>query len=159
MSDETKPEVERLTKHLDSLVSKGAAEGASQRRKFVDPEIVAEARAELRRRALRAKFFNDSYFGEGCWAILLDLFVCEYDQIEVSVTSSCVASGLPTTSALRSIGLLISDGMICKTANLKDKRSSTLSLSSEGFYSIASAIEAMKNTRLFRSRTSIGAGD
>lgn len=159
MSDEIKPEVVRLTKRLDALVTESVVEGASLRRKSVDPEIVAEARAELRRRALRTKFFNDSYFGEGCWAILLDLFVCEFDQIEVSVTSSCVASGLPTTSALRSIGLLIADGMISKTANSKDKRSSTLSLSSEGFYSIASAIEAMKNTRIFGPRTNFGAGN
>lgn len=159
MSDKLKHEVARLTKHLDSLGPIGAVGNANQRRQFVDPEIVAEARAELRRRALRSKFLNDSYFGEGCWAILLDLFVCEYDQIEVSVTSSCVASGLPTTSALRSIGLLIADGMIFKQANVKDKRSSTLSLSSEGFYSIASVIEAMKDTRICRSPTSYGTRD
>lgn len=107
-------------------------------------QSVAEARHELRRRRVRLEFFYRHNLGDGHWAILLDLFVCKFDGNEVSITSSCHASGLPSTTALRCISALIEIGMVRRTAHPNDGRSSILELTPEGERILAEALRYLQ---------------
>jgi hypothetical protein len=85
-----------------------------------------------RRRSLRSKYFNEYYFSGGAaWNILLDLAASKIEGRRISVTSACLASKVPPTTALRWIGLLEEDGMIVKENDLSDRRRTFLQISDQ----------------------------
>jgi len=60
-----------------------------------------------RGRRRRADIFCDeTLFGEPAWDILLDLFVAGERGKRVAVTSACIGSGVPSTTALRWLNVL-----------------------------------------------------
>ncbi|WCT74213.1 hypothetical protein PQ455_02995 [Sphingomonas naphthae] len=65
------------------------------------------------------------------WNMMLDLLVAEEDGTRVSVTSLCIASGEPTTSALRHISQLERLGWVTRVADDTDHRRSWVSLTGE----------------------------
>jgi hypothetical protein len=72
-------------------------------------ELAAEARlaAEiLRSRRQRERAFGANLFADPAWDMLLELFVQEESGNVVHVSSLCMASAVPTTTALRWIGTL-----------------------------------------------------
>jgi hypothetical protein len=86
-----------------------------------------------RRRFLRPRYFNPEYFsGEAAWNILLDLAAALIEGKRIAVTSACIASGVPPTTALRWISLLEEDGMILKENDFSDKRRTFLRISDRG---------------------------
>jgi hypothetical protein len=71
--------------------------------------ISAEARlaAEiLRARRQRERVFGANLFADPAWDMMLELFVQEDRGNTVHVSSLCMASAVPTTTALRWIGTL-----------------------------------------------------
>ncbi len=58
----------------------------------------------IRQRQLRARFFDGELFADPAWDMLLDLTAARVEARRVSVTSLCIASGVPPTTALRWIG-------------------------------------------------------
>lgn len=86
-----------------------------------------------RRRFLRSSYFNSEYFsGEAAWNILLDLAAAYIEGKRISVTSACIASGVPTTTALRWISVLEADGIVEKECDYSDKRRTFLRVSEKG---------------------------
>lgn len=86
-----------------------------------------------RRRSLRSRYFNPDYFsGEAAWNILLDLAAAQIEGKRIAVTSACIASGVPPTTALRWIAVLEDDGMILKENDFSDKRRTFLRISDHG---------------------------
>lgn len=74
---------------------------------------------------------RDRVFGrlpEPQWRMLLDLF----GGNATSVTSLCLASGVPPTTALRHIGEMEAAGWIARAADDLDRRVSLLLLTPEG---------------------------
>lgn len=63
-----------------------------------DPRLV---RNIIRARQSRIRFFGNDLFADPVWDMLLDLAVARVEHRRVSVTSLCIASGVPTTTALR----------------------------------------------------------
>src|SRR3546814_5777917 len=63
-----------------------------------DPRLV---RRIIHQRQLRARFFDPALFGDPAWDMLLDLTAARAEHNRVSVTSLCIASGVPLTTALR----------------------------------------------------------
>lgn len=58
----------------------------------------------LKRRVVRGKFFDsfsEDLFRDPAWDMLLDLTLAHTECRRVSVTSLCIASGVPPTTALR----------------------------------------------------------
>jgi hypothetical protein len=85
-----------------------------------------------KRRSLRAKYFNPEYFsGEAAWNILLDLAASQIEGKRISVTSACLASEVPPTTALRWISILESDGMVVKENDYSDKRRTFIRISDQ----------------------------
>ena len=79
-------------------------------------------------RGLRPKTLSSSLFGEPAWDLLLDLYIREKSGSRSSVTSACIGSRAPHTTALRHIEELRRSGWIKRIADEGDKRRFWLTL-------------------------------
>jgi len=68
--------------------------------------------------------------------MLLDLTAARAEQAKVSVTSLCIASGVPPTTALRWIGQMTEAGLLKRIEDETDRRRAFIALTDK-------AIEAM----------------
>jgi len=76
----------------------------------------------IRHRQLRNQHFGNGLFSDPAWDMLLDLAAARSEYKRVSVTSLCVASGVPQTSALRCLGELVGAGFVQRTRDATDRR-------------------------------------
>ena len=76
----------------------------------------------IRQRQLRAKFFDGELFADPAWDMLLDLTAARVEHTRVSVTSLCIASGVPPTTALRWIGQMTAAGLLERVEDETDRR-------------------------------------
>lgn len=76
----------------------------------------------IRQRQLRARFFDGGLFADPAWDMLLDLAAARAEHKRVSVTSLCIASGVPPTTALRWIGQLTAAGLVQRAEDDTDRR-------------------------------------
>lgn len=91
-----------------------------------DPRLV---RRIIRQRHLRGKFFDASLFADPAWDMLLDLTAARAEHVRVSVTSLCIASGVPPTTALRWIGQMVDAGLLERIEDGEDRRRAFIALS------------------------------
>lgn len=80
------------------------------------------AEAIYRDRQRRAKFLPSVPLTEPAWDVLLDIYFRTCRNERVSVSNACVASGVPSATALRWIDLLIEGGLIRREADDADRR-------------------------------------
>lgn len=90
-----------------------------------DPRLV---RRIIRQRQLRARFFDGDLFGDPAWDMLLDLTAARAEHARVSVTSLCIASGVPPTTALRWIGQMTEAGLFERVEDDSDRRRAFITL-------------------------------
>jgi len=83
-------------------------------------------------RADRNAIFQSSLFSDPAWDMMLDLAVAEAAGRPISVTSLCIASGAPTTTALRRIDDLKDAGLIDRVPDARDKRRILVTLTDQG---------------------------
>jgi DNA-binding MarR family transcriptional regulator len=91
-----------------------------------DPRLV---RRIIHERQLRAKFFDGDLFADPAWDILLDLTAARAEHARVSVTSLCIASGVPPTTALRWITQMTEAGLLERVEDETDRRRAFIALS------------------------------
>lgn len=94
-----------------------------------DPALI---RRIIKNRRLRAEIFGDGLFGEPAWDMLLDLCASSVEHKRVSVTSLCIASGVPPTTALRWINVLVEEGIFVRIDDKVDRRRSYVDLTDKG---------------------------
>ena len=97
----------------------------SARPALPDPRLV---RRIIRQRQLRARFFDGDLFADPAWDMLLDLTAARAEHTRVSVTSLCIASGVPPTTALRWIGQMTEAGMLERVEDETDRRRAFITL-------------------------------
>jgi DNA-binding MarR family transcriptional regulator len=90
-----------------------------------DPRLL---RRIIRQRQLRARFFDGDMFADPAWDILLDLSAARAEHKRVSVTSLCIAAGVPPTTALRWIGQLTEAGLLQRIEDDTDRRRAFITL-------------------------------
>ena len=90
-----------------------------------DPRLVRQI---IRQRQLRARFFDADLFADPAWDILLDLTAARAEHTRVSVTSLCIASGVPPTTALRWIGQMSEVGLLERVDDEVDRRRAFITL-------------------------------
>jgi hypothetical protein len=90
-----------------------------------DPRLV---RRIIRQRQLRARFFDGDLFADPAWDMLLDLTAARAEHKRVSVTSLCIASGVPPTTALRWIGQMTEAGLLERVEDEIDRRRAFIAL-------------------------------
>ena len=88
-------------------------------------------------RRLRARFFKADLFADPAWDMLLDLAAAESEFKRISVTSLCLASGVPPTTALRWIGALADAGLVERLPDRTDGRRAFITLTDAGLTAIA----------------------
>ena len=101
-------------------------EDRSPKRSLPDPRLV---RTIIRQRQLRGRHFGDDLFADPAWDMLLDLTAAHAEHERVSVTSLCIASGVPPTTALRWIAQMVDLGLLERVQDSADKRRAFIRLS------------------------------
>ena len=91
-----------------------------------DPRLI---RRIIRQRRSREQFFGQALFADPAWDMLLDLTAARAEHLRVSVTSLCIASGVPTTTALRWINQLFEVGLLQRVEDPDDRRRTFIVLS------------------------------
>jgi DNA-binding MarR family transcriptional regulator len=96
------------------------------------PELLTpleRAKRHYRNRRKRdAVFENTNLFGEPAWDMLVDLFIAGEEGNLISVSSLCIASAVPDTTALRWIAILEREKLITRKPDPNDQRRIFLSL-------------------------------
>jgi DNA-binding MarR family transcriptional regulator len=105
----------------------------------------------IRAQNSRSLFFDAALFSDPCWEMLLDLMSNHLLGREISVSSLCIASGVPQTTALRRIDDLAQANLIERVADPADRRRVFIRLKDDtvkkldrylqSFWSIASEAE------------------
>ena len=83
----------------------------------------------IRQRQLRASFFEGDLFADPAWDMLLDLTAARAEGHDVCVSSLCIASGVPATTALRWIGQMTDVGLFERLPDPADRRRAIIRLS------------------------------
>lgn len=113
-----------------------------------DPRLV---RRIIHQRQQRARFFDGGLFADPAWDILLDLTAARAEHVRVSVTSLCIASGVPPTTALRWIAQMVETGLLERQEDTGDRRRAFIALSDRGADAMAryfAAIGAGSDSRV-----------
>ena len=97
----------------------------------------------MHQRRLREKFLGADLFADPAWDILLDLTAARVEHRRVSVTSLCIAAGVPPTTALRWIGQMIDTGLLVREQDDQDRRRAFIDLSEEGAAAMARYFAAL----------------
>lgn len=94
-------------------------------------------RGIIRQRQLRARFFDGELFSDPAWNMLLDLSAARVERKRVSVTSLCIASGAPPTTALRWIGQMVEAGLFVRVCDDSDRRRAFIELTETAVDAVA----------------------
>jgi DNA-binding MarR family transcriptional regulator len=101
-----------------------------------DDAALSLAKEIYRFRRKRNEFFASTLFADPSWDILLELYVLRREGRKASVKSVCIASGVPPTTALRWIGMLVKQGLLERNNDQADQRVRWITLSDAGFESM-----------------------
>lgn len=91
-------------------------------------ELNAELKALIAFRRRREALFGTDLFADPVWDILLDLFLASNEHRHVSISSLCIASATPPTTALRWIRTLEKRGFLQRENDPNDSRRVFISL-------------------------------
>ncbi len=83
----------------------------------------------IRERRVRERFFKEARFGEPAWDIILDLTLAWFEGKTVAVSSLCIASGVPMSTAMRWINEMIEAGLIDRWIDPTDGRRNLMQVS------------------------------
>jgi len=108
--------------------SLGKPLGRSASPPLPDPRLV---RQMIANRHARARFFDAELFSDPAWDMLLDLTAAHAEHSRVSVTSLCIAAGVPATTALRWVKQMVESGIFERIADSSDKRRAFIALSDQ----------------------------
>lgn len=137
---------EHSDRESDRLVTAASVNGASvpasaaSGRQLPDPRLV---RTIIRQRQLRARHFPEASFADPMWDMLLDLTAATSEGTDVSVTSLCIASGVPPTTALRLIRQMSDAGLLARREDLNDRRRAFIVLTEKAAASMARYFAAL----------------
>lgn len=90
-----------------------------------------EAKRLLKLRRAREKAFGADLFSDASWDMLLELFAAEGSTQRVSVSSACISSAAPPTTALRHLATLEQRGFVSRDRSAIDNRVIYVRLTSE----------------------------
>ena len=85
----------------------------------------------VRLRRDRDRHFPTELFADPAWDMLLDLTAARMEQVDVPVSSLCLAAAVPTTTALRWVRSLSEAGVFVRRTDPDDARRSFIGLSDE----------------------------
>lgn len=122
-------ELERIGRIIDEL--RGIEDENSQAvAGRTGSAAVDVARSLYRLRRRRDECFGTKMFSDTTWDILLDLFIAAEEKKRISISSACIASSSPATTALRHLSGLVKNGLVRRIASPEDGRTVWVELTS-----------------------------
>lgn len=117
------------------------------------PERPDRIRSMLREHRVRARIFRSSVLLDPSWDMLLELMLAHIENKQTYLTSLCVVSGLPTTTALRRVEQLIASGLVRREDDPVDRRRVIVSLTESGVERLSAYLEQVERdgTKLNRA--------
>ena len=109
-------------------------------REFVPTAV--RVRRYIRQRRYREALFSAGTFADPAWDILLDLYASELEGRKTTVSDACLASCVPSTTALRWVRKLGEDGVVKRSADSSDGRRIYLTLSEHAKSAISDWVTA-----------------
>ena len=106
-----------------------------------DPKLVRQVIAN---RQARGRFFDPALFGDPAWDMLLDLTAAQGEGVQVSVTSLCIAAGVPATTALRWLTQMVESGIFVRLPDPADKRRAFIAMSDSALAAMAKYFASVK---------------
>lgn len=87
-------------------------------------DLVDRANEYLRWGRLKSKTLDtgNGLFADSCWNMCLDIYICGLKDERVTVSAIAHSSGIPMTTAMRYINVMVEQGLIEKTPNPADNR-------------------------------------
>lgn len=107
---------------LDGIINKLQIRADGTGEEALDAHLLLLARAIVGRRSGRAQFLPAEIFGEPAWDMLLDLFIASGNGTSISVSSACIASRAPATTALRWLKRMEELGLVERLNDDHDRR-------------------------------------
>ena len=95
----------------------------------------------IAQRKAREQFFDAELFADPAWDMLLDLTAARVERQRVCVTSLCIASGVPPTTALRWIGQMVEAGLFERVEDETDRRRAFIDLTDKAVDAMARYFE------------------
>ncbi|NML95690.1 winged helix DNA-binding protein [Novosphingobium sp. TW-4] len=106
-------------------------------------KYVAAAEVVIRARAERRQILGPDLATESAWDILLALY-CEWAQGKrLSATDVGHVTGMPSTSALRWLGIFVAKGVIVREDDPNDKRRTWINLTPQGVAAVERCLERL----------------
>jgi hypothetical protein len=102
--------------------------GGTEEQSTEAPLTASRVRDMLRARRMREEMLPGDLFADPAWDMMLDLLAARLEQERVSVSSLCIASAVPPTTALRWIRTLTDKGFVHRQADPHDGRRVFISL-------------------------------
>ena len=126
-----------------------------------DSEILLTKASEIYRdRRRRRQYIDHDLFGEPAWDLLLDLFIARLKKKRVSVTSACIASDVPPTTALRWLGVLVEINLVERFDSETDQRVSWVRLTDGASRNMAQFIrDSIQRSGSFSAKSDIYLSD
>jgi DNA-binding MarR family transcriptional regulator len=104
--------------------------------------LVVIARKIIKGRELRSQNLRQGLFSDPAWDMLLDLFLARLVGQKVCVSSLCIASRVPATTALRWIKDMELHGELIRHADPTDKRRAYIDISDAAFEAVRTTLLA-----------------
>ena len=97
------------------------------------PDLIARAEKYLQWGRLRSRTLDtgNGLFADACWNMCLDVYICGLKDERVTVSAIAHSSGIPMTTAMRYINVMVEQGLIEKAPNPADNRMIFVSVSPE----------------------------
>jgi hypothetical protein len=139
-------EILRIANILASMSEEERAAAAVGRSEADEgPELeAAYVRSIIRARRLRDQFFRSDIFADPAWDMLLDLMAARLERQRVAVSSLCIASAVPPTTALRWIKALSDQGLFVRVSDPEDGRRVFIELSEVAASSMTACLKAVQ---------------
>ena len=145
-ADDLRRIARELLRTADSFDRDGLAE-ANERASIAKRDDWSVALATYRARHERSRYFPETFFGEPAWDMLLELFVAACDGKRIPTTSLGAAAGVPATTALRYIDMLVDHGMAERCADPADARRTLIALTPSGRDSLTAYFRHLRDHR------------
>lgn len=130
-------EARRIADALAQLARDAEGDGEAQ-------VSAAMVRRLIRLRRDRERHFPADLFGDPAWDMLLDLTAARAEGAQVSVTSLCIAAGVPATTALRWLTQMVEAGLFIRVPDPADKRRAFIALSDRSLTAMAGYFASLR---------------
>ncbi|QJB68033.1 hypothetical protein [Parasphingorhabdus halotolerans] len=120
-------------KALEELITVNEKSGVEEKtaKKLGTGELIERARKNLRWSRSKVQAMDSGYglFSDACWNMCLDIYICNLNREPITVSSIAHSSGIPMTTAMRYINVMVKQGLLIKTPNPSDNRMFLVSMS------------------------------